>query len=225
MSRYDDDQENREVIHISRRMRMVDEQIVRRGVHDSAVLNAMRTVPRHLFLPEDLRDEAYTDSPQPIGYNQTISQPYIVASMTEELDLTVDCKVLEVGTGSGYQTAVLAEIARYVYSIEMIPSLLASAGALLHQLGYDNVRTMLGNGSLGWSLHEPFDAIIVTFAAPEIPQPLIDQLKPGGSMIIPVEHGGKNNQQLIKVVKTESGFEQKTLYPVRFVPMLGDPQN
>jgi len=200
---------------------MADEQISRRGVHDSAVLAAMRTVPRHLFIPPQHVDEAYQDGPLPIGHDQTISQPYIVASMTEQLELDADCRVLEIGTGSGYQTAVLAEIAREVYTVEIIPELLYSANEVLKNLGYRNIKSMLNDGSLGWPEHAPYDGIIVTSAAPKIPEALTDQLAPDGRLVIPLEIRKFHQQELYVIRKTAEGIEKKYLYDVRFVPMRG----
>ena len=214
--------ESKEPDFDTQRLRMVEEQIVRRGVSDSAVLEAMRTVPRHLFVPEQYRLAAYADSPQPIGEGQTISQPYIVASMTEELELTSTSRVLEIGTGSGYQTAVLAEIASEVYSVEIISKLLDGASRTLKSLGYDKVATRLGDGSLGWPEAAPFDGIIVTAAAPRIPEALLDQLADGGRMVVPVGRSVWNSQSLIKLRKTAEGIDRKTLYPVRFVAMHGE---
>jgi len=206
---------------LSQRLRMADEQISRRGVHDSAVLAAMRTVPRHLFIPPQHVDEAYQDGPLPIGHDQTISQPYIVASMTEQLELDADCRVLEIGTGSGYQTAVLAEIAREVYTVEIIPELLYSANEVLKNLGYRNIKSMLNDGSLGWPEHAPYDGIIVTSAAPKIPEALTDQLAPDGRLVIPLEIRKFHQQELYVIRKTAEGIEKKYLYDVRFVPMRG----
>lgn len=205
----------------TRRLRMVDRQLVRRGIRDEAVLNAMRIVPRHLFIPARYRDEAYHDGPVAIGHGQTISQPYIVASMTEHLGLEADSKVLEIGTGCGYQTAVLAEIAQSVFSIERIAYLLDDATALLNELGYTGAETKLGNGSEGWAEAAPFDAIIVTAGAPEVPPLLIDQLVEGGRMLIPVDRVDTGRQDLLKLIKTPSGLEREVLYEVRFVPLLG----
>lgn len=210
-----------DVRFISRRMRMVDEQLIRRGVRDATVLSAMRTVPRHLFVPEQYRSEAYNDGPLPIGEGQTISQPYVVASMTEHLELKPGNKVLEIGTGCGYQAAVLAEITDKVFSIEMIPQLLEKANKLLHQVGYDKVKTMLSDGSLGWPQEAPFDAIIVTAAAPKIPDTLIEQLVEGGRMVLPLIAGRFNRQDLVKIRKTKGVLEKEVLYEVRFVPMRG----
>jgi protein-L-isoaspartate(D-aspartate) O-methyltransferase len=210
-----------EVRFISQRMRMVDDQLVRRGIKDAAVLSAMRTVLRHRFVPEQYRHEAYSDGPLPIGEGQTISQPYVVASMTELLELTPGDKVLEIGTGCGYQTAVLAEITDKVYTIEVIPELLERAEKLLHRLGYNKVKTRLGDGSLGWPEEAPFDAIIVTAAAPRIPDELVRQLSTGGRMVLPLITGMFNRQELVRIRKTAEGVKQETFYEVRFVPMRG----
>jgi len=214
------EEENIEVIHISRRMRMVDEQIARRGIRDARVLSAMRTVPRHHFVPKDLLDEAYEDSPLSIGHNQTISQPYIVASMTEELELSCSSKVLEIGTGSGYQTAILAEIVEQVFSIEIIPSLLIRATSVLAQMEYKNIKSMLGDGAYGWNAEAPFDGIIMTAAAPRIPETLISQLKENGRLVIPLKQNS-SKQELWKIHKVPGGVDRECLYPVRFVPMRG----
>ena len=210
-----------DVDFISARMRMVDTQLSPRGITDAAVLAAMRTVPRHQFVPDKSIGEAYGDHPVPIGFGQTISQPYIVASMTQEVQIDHKSKVLEVGTGCGYQTAVLAEIAGRVLSIEFVPQLLKEANDRLQQLGYLNITTMLGDGALGWPQQAPFDAIVVTAAAPSIPPALIEQLVVGGRMVIPVASGGSFNQELILVTKTAEGFTQNTLYGVRFVLLQG----
>ena len=203
------------------RSRMVTEQIAARGVADSAVLDAMRTVPRHLFVPPQYRAEAYQDYPLPIGENQTISQPFIVGSMTEALALSPDDTVLEVGTGSGYQAAVLAEIASEVYTIEIIESLGLRAESTMASLRYDNVHVKVGDGYQGWPEHAPFDAIIVTAAPDHVPQPLVDQLAMGGRMVIPV---GELNQSLIVLTKTPEGVVREERYGVRFVPMTGEAQ-
>ncbi len=206
----------------TKRHQMVKEQIQQRGVKDTLVLRAMRKVPRHLFVPEYLRNEAYQDYPLPIGSGQTISQPYIVAFMTEALRLKGGEKVLEIGTGSGYQAAILAEICSEVYTIEIIPSLGHRAAQLLQQLGYRNVHVEIGDGYRGLPHQAPFDAIIVTAAPDHIPQPLIDQLKPGGRMIIPV---GDLYQELILIRKKSDGkIEQESVLPVRFVPMTGEAE-
>jgi protein-L-isoaspartate(D-aspartate) O-methyltransferase len=203
------------------RSRMVEEQIVRRGVADALVLAAMRKVPRHEFVPEPYKNYAYADEPLPIGDGQTISQPYIVALMTESLNIDKNSKVLEIGTGSGYQAAVLAEIAKEVYSIEILKPLANRAAETLERLGYKNVRVKCGDGYRGWPEEAPFDAIIVTAAPSHIPQPLIDQLKIGGRMSIPV---GDVYQELEVVTKKEKGVTKKDIIPVRFVPMTGEAE-
>ncbi len=203
------------------RKRMVAWQIRDRGVRDPNVLAAMTAVPRHKFVRKgDLR-RAYGDHPLPIGMGQTISQPYIVAYMTEALKLTADANVLEIGTGSGYQAAVCAEIAKQVYSIEIIESLAESAEKSMKQLGYINVLTKAGDGYFGWEKKAPFDAIIITAAAGMIPPPLIEQLKPGGRMILPLgsPYGA---QRLVLITKDKQGkIRSKSLFGVRFVPMVG----
>ncbi|MDF2953240.1 MAG: Protein-L-isoaspartate O-methyltransferase [Thermodesulfobacterium sp.] len=201
------------------REKMVETQIKARGIKDSRVLQAMLKVPRHLFVDEALRDQAYGDFPLPIGEGQTISQPYIVAVMTEALELKGNERVLEVGTGSGYQTAILAELALWVYTIEKYPSLLERAKKILFGLGYKNISFKLGDGSLGWKEVSPFDAIIVTAAAPKIPQPLINQLLEGGRIVIPV--GDEYSQVLVKGIKRDSKLHTQTLEPVRFVKLVG----
>jgi protein-L-isoaspartate(D-aspartate) O-methyltransferase len=205
------------------RQRMVDEQIVARGVTDTAVLRAMRAVPRHRFVPDSLRAHAYDDRPLPIGQGQTISQPYVVAYMTEQLALTPRSRVLEVGTGSGYQAAVLAELAREVHSIEIIPELGRAAEARLRELGYGRVRVRIGDGYAGWPEAAPFDAIIVTAAAEDVPRPLVAQLKPGGRMVLPV--GPEDGDQLLVLVRKSddgAGTVTRVLLPVRFVPLTRD---
>lgn len=203
------------------RIRMVDYQIVRRGVKDSLVIEAMRCVPRHLFVPENYRDRSYEDGPLPIGENQTISQPYIVALMTELLELKGGERILEVGTGSGYQAAVLAEICDSVYTIEIIKSLADRARVILDSIGYHNIKVIYGDGYRGWAEAAPFDGIIVTAAPEHIPQPLIDQLAVGGRMVIPV---GDYYQYLKVLTKTEDGIKEHTGIAVRFVPMTGRVQ-
>jgi protein-L-isoaspartate(D-aspartate) O-methyltransferase len=200
------------------RRRMVHEQIASRGIHDAATLEAMRTVPRHLFVPPSQAAEAYEDHPLPIGHDQTISQPYIVAFMTEALRLRGGEKVLEVGTGSGYQAAVLSRIAARVFSIEIVAPLADEAGARLRALGYDNVVVRAGDGYAGWPEESPFDAIIVTAAAPRVPPALKEQLRDGGRLVIPV---GDESQDLILVTRRADRFEERRLIPVRFVPMTG----
>ena len=203
-----------------RRLRMVETQIVARGVRDPRVLAAMRKVPRHLFVDPAQRAQAYEDHPLPIPGNQTISQPYIVALMTELLELRPEERVLEIGTGSGYQSAVLGELAREVYTIEIVPELARSAAARLKELNYRNVTVREGDGYRGWPEHAPFDAIIVTAAPERIPEPLVDQLAPGGVMVIPV---GGFFQELKMFRKSADGrVTEKDILPVRFVPMTGE---
>jgi protein-L-isoaspartate(D-aspartate) O-methyltransferase len=203
-----------------RRARMVETQIVPRGVRDPRVLAAMREVPRHLFVPPSQRARAYDDGPLPIGGNQTISQPYIVALMTELADIAPREKVLEIGTGSGYQSAVLSKLAGEVYSIEIVPELARQSAERLKKLGYGNVTVREGDGYRGWPEHAPFDAIIVTAAPDRIPQPLLDQLAPGGRMVIPV---GSFFQELKVLSKEKNGkITEKDIIPVRFVPMTGE---
>ena len=196
---------------------MVTTQIEKRGVKDQRVLEVMRNTPRHLFIPGSYNSAAYQDGPLPIGYDQTISQPYIVALMTELLTLDGTEKVLEIGTGSGYQAAVLAQLAHRVYSIEIVEPLAKSSAALLKKLGHDNVEVRYGDGYEGWPDKAPFDRIIVTAAPPEIPQALVDQLAVGGRMVLPV---GKHYQELVLLTKTEKGVTRKDIIPVRFVPMV-----
>ena len=203
------------------RMRMVEQQIVARGIDDPRVIDAMRRVPRHRFVPEDLSPHAYEDRPLPIGYRQTISQPYIVAFMTQALQLAPDARVLEIGTGSGYQTAVLAELAAAVHSIEIVPPLAARAAAALAETGYDNVRLREGDGYAGWPDEAPFDAIMVTAAPDHVPQPLVDQLAVGGRMIVPV---GAHRQTLTVLVRTDEGVTEEATLPVLFVPMTGEAE-
>lgn len=198
------------------REKMVQNQIIQRGVDDSRVLKAMREVERHKFVPEAYRKLAYADRPLPIGQGQTISQPYIVALMTAELDPGENDIILEIGAGSGYQAAVLAKLCKEVYTIEIEPELGARAQSLLNELGYDNIHVRIGDGYQGWPEHAPFDAIIVTASPSHIPQPLINQLKEGGKMIIPVGEG--HTQELILLEKKGKIMRQKNLIPVRFVP-------
>lgn len=202
------------------RKKMVAQQIMARGVKNKKVLDAMESVRRHLFVPKEYRIYSYKDQPLPIGWGQTISQPYIVALMTEMLDVENDDIVLEIGTGSGYQAAVLSIIAREVYTIEIIEELGLHADERLKRLGYDNVNFKISDGSLGWPDKGPFDAIIVTAAAAEIPDPLIKQLKPGGRMVIPVNNSFYG-QDLLIVEKDEAGnIDTKRTIPVRFVPLV-----
>jgi protein-L-isoaspartate(D-aspartate) O-methyltransferase len=205
------------------RERMVDKQIIARGIRDSKVIKAMRKVPRHFFVPDEFRDQAYSDYPLPIGEGQTISQPYIVAYMTEAIDLKPGDRVLEIGTGSGYQAAILAELAAEVYTIEIIPTLGKRAHQILEEMRYKNVWVKIGDGYEGWPEKAPFDAIIVTCAPEEIPKALVKQLKNGGRMIIPV--GRENSvQSLIRAVKKGDDLEILDKLPVRFVPMVkGNP--
>ena len=200
---------------------MVEEQIARRGVRDPLVLAAMRKVPRHEFVPESYQKYSYADEPLPIGEGQTISQPYIVAVMTETLGIDKNSKVLEIGTGSGYQAAVLAEIAKEVYTIEIVEPLCKQATETLARLGYGNVHVRCGDGYRGWPEAAPFDAIIVTAAPDHVPQPLVDQMKPLGRMCIPV---GDVYQELMLITKTERGVTEKEMLPVRFVPMTGEAE-
>jgi protein-L-isoaspartate(D-aspartate) O-methyltransferase len=203
------------------RKEMVDKQIVRRGVRDRDVIQAMMAVPRHQFVPEKRVSMAYDDTPLPIGYGQTISQPYIVAYMTEILNLDEESMVLEIGTGSGYQAAILSSIVKKVYTIEIIPELAESASLKLEKLGYKNVTVTNGDGYYGWPEHAPFDAIIVTAAAGHIPPPLLKQLKKGGRMVIPVG-GHFMIQSLVLVEKgNEGGITTRNLMSVRFVPLTG----
>ena len=202
------------------RVRMVDEQIALRGVQDPRVLAAMRKVPRHEFMPEALRDRAYGDHAMPIGEGQTISQPYIVAAMTEMLELKGTERVLEIGTGSGYQAAVLAELAEKVFTVERVKSLADKARATLDRLGYRNVALKVFDGTYGWKDMGPYDAIIVTAASPDVPQPLVEQLKEGGRLVIPV--GERYSQMLVKIVKTASGITRRTDIPCVFVPLIGN---
>jgi protein-L-isoaspartate(D-aspartate) O-methyltransferase len=202
------------------RRRMVDEQIVARGIQDERVLAAMRRIPRHEFLPEAIRGMAYTDNALPLGEGQTISQPYMVALMTESLRLTGTERVLEIGTGSGYQAAVLAELCEKVYTVERIKTLADKARATLDRLGYKGVAIKVYDGTYGWKEMAPFDAIIVTAGSPDIPAPLVEQLKEGGRMSIPV--GDRYGQQLITVAKTPEGVVTERSIPCMFVPLIGN---
>ena len=204
------------------RKKMVMEQILSRGVTDTRVLAAMRKVPRHLFVPRSRCPMAYSDGALLIGDGQTISQPYIVAFMTQAAHVGSESRVLEIGTGSGYQTAVLAEIVKEVYSIEIIQSLANQAVARLAQLGYRNVKVKQGDGYQGWSEQAPFDAIMVTAAPREVPRDLLGQLKVGGCMVAPV---GDTSQELRRIMRTESGFEEESLMSVVFVPMVMEKKN
>jgi protein-L-isoaspartate(D-aspartate) O-methyltransferase len=202
---------------------MVDQQIAARGVSDPATLEAMRTVPRHEFLPLRLRNEAYMDYPLPIGHGQTISQPYIVAFMTEAIRPQPGEKILEIGAGSGCQAAILAQMGADVYTVEIVEPLAEMARQTLERLGYKNARVLHGDGYRGWPEHAPFDAIIVTCAPDKIPPDLVAQLKDGGRMIIPV--GGGMNQELVLLRKQGGKIEKQSVLPVRFVPMTGEAEN
>lgn len=203
------------------RHQMVETQIKARGVNDPLVLESMKKVPRHLFVPEAYQSSAYQDRPLPIGMSQTISQPYIVGFMTEAINPKADNKVLEIGTGSGYQAAVLAEIVEEVYTLEIISELGMMAKERLNILGYENIHAKVSDGYHGWEEHGPFDAIIVTAAAEEIPQPLLDQLAEGGKMIIPV--GSQFEiQNLVLITKKNGQIKQKKSFGVRFVPFTRD---
>lgn len=197
--------------------RMIKEQIIARGVNDPKVISAMERVDRHLFVPLIYRWQAYADGPLYIGHGQTISQPYIVAFMTEALDLSPDDIVLEIGTGSGYQAAILAEIVKQVYTIEILESLANQAEERLKELGYVNIEVKCGDGYFGWPEFAPFDKIIVTAAPDEIPMELVNQLKIGGKMIVPI---GSFFQELYLITKTKDGFTKQAVLPVRFVPMV-----
>ncbi len=200
---------------------MVKNQIEARGISDTKVLAAMRKVPRHLFVSEALMDQAYTDGPLPIGEYQTISQPYIVAHMTQSLELGKNDRVLEIGTGSGYQAAILAQIVFRVYTIETIRTLHMQARRLFDSLNYSNIVTRYGDGTLGWKDESPFDAIIVTAGAPEIPEPLVDQLAVGGRMVLPV--GDRTVQEMVKLTKDQNDvIHQSKLGGCRFVKLVGD---
>ena len=197
---------------------MVENQIIARGIRDSRIIQAMLKVPRHRFVPDEYKASAYNDSPVPIGRGVTISQPYIVALMSELMRPAPGMKILEVGTGSGYQTAVLAETGFEVYTIEILEDIAKRAHRLLDELGYTNIKYKIGDGYAGWEEHAPFDAIIVTAAPGHIPQKLVEQLKPGGRIIIPV---GDESQELLLVEKTDKGITTKKITSVRFVPMTG----
>lgn len=210
-----------EEVYKQRRLDMVEEQIASRGVTTPEVLRAMRTVPRHKFVPEHLVDLAYSDTPLPIGMGQTISQPYIVAFMTELLRPEKGQKVLEIGTGSGYQAAVLAEMGVEVYTVEILEPLSLFARSVINGLGYSNVRFKTADGYLGWEECAPYDGIIVTAAAEAVPDPLKSQLREGGRMVIPV---GDGLQELLLLKKSKDGFEEERVAPVMFVPMTGEAE-
>ena len=204
------------------RERMVNDQIVRRGVHEPLVLEAMRAVPRHEFVPDEHFNSAYNDHPLPIGHGQTISQPYIVALMTETLGVEAGDRVLEVGTGSGYQAAVLAEMGIEVYTVEIIPELARPAADRLQRLGYSDVKVQVGDGYFGWQEHAPFDAIVVTAAPDHLPQPLIAQLAPGARLVIPIGPIGAVQTLWTFTVDEEGEVAAESLGSVRFVPLVGE---
>ncbi len=201
------------------RQKMLDSQIRARNVRDPRVLEAVRKVPRHLFVEEALRDRAYLDKALPIGEKQTISQPYMVAAMSEALELTGRERVLEVGTGSGYQTAILAELAESVFSVERIASFVPLARRRLESLGRYNVLVKVGDGTIGWSEHAPYDAILVTAAAPQLPRPLLEQLRVGGRLVVPM--GPEESQTLMRIRRDEEGFHEEALGECRFVKLIG----
>ncbi|MDH3892686.1 MAG: protein-L-isoaspartate(D-aspartate) O-methyltransferase [candidate division Zixibacteria bacterium] len=203
------------------RRRMVDDQLKSRDITDTNVLNSMLRIPRHLFVPPKRQDEAYSDGPLQIGHGQTISQPYIVASMTQALRLRDTSRVLEIGTGCGYQTAILSDLAKEVYSVEVIPELTDKARRILKKLGCRNVHTDVRDGFLGWPERSPYDGIIVTAAAPKLPEPLIAQLAVGGTIIIPLTTDAYGRQFLTRLTRESDGLKRSTLYEVRFVPMVG----
>jgi protein-L-isoaspartate(D-aspartate) O-methyltransferase len=202
------------------RHQMVEQQLEGRGITDERVLQVMREVPRHQFVPEDLWDMAYRDTPLPIGHGQTISQPYIVAYMTQMLHLAPDDRVLEVGTGSGYQVAILSRLAEQVYTIERVKDLATKAEQIVKDLGYDNIEFRVGDGGYGWPEVSPFDAIIITAAAPEVPQPLVDQLAPGAPLLAPI--GPTGYQELRRLTKRGKRTKVENLVPVAFVPLVGE---
>jgi protein-L-isoaspartate(D-aspartate) O-methyltransferase len=201
------------------RLIMVEDQITSRGIKDARLIAAMKKIPRHLFVEEALQTQVYTDHPLPIGEKQTISQPYMVALMTEALLLTGKERVLEIGTGSGYQTAILAELSEKVFSIERIRPLALRARKLLYELGYFNIEIKIFDGTFGWAEESPFDAIMVTAGSPDIPQPLIDQLAVGGRLVIPV--GDASIQDLFRLIKTGEGVKKENLGGCRFVKLIG----
>ncbi len=205
-----------------RRVSMVEAQIAARGVRDERVLAAMRDTPRHLFVPESLRDRAYEDRPLPIGSRQTISQPYIVAFMTEQLRPEPGDRMLEIGTGSGYQAAVLSRLVKELISIEILPELAEGARQALQRDGRTNVEVIVGDGYRGLPDRAPFDGIVVTAAPPEVPEPLVEQLAVGGRMVVPV---GTFSQELLVIERTKEGVTRRPVLPVRFVPMTGEAQN
>jgi protein-L-isoaspartate(D-aspartate) O-methyltransferase len=208
--------------YAAKRWEMVESQIIARGIRNTAVIQAMLNVPRHAFVPEELRDEAYNDNPIPVGLGQTISQPYIVALMTELLNPASGRKILEVGTGSGYQSAVLAETGCDLYTIEIVENLAERARLILENLGYSNITYKIGDGYQGWEEHAPFDGIIVTAAPGHVPARLLEQLRVNGKMVIPV---GDESQELLLIEKTDTGITKKKITAVRFVPMTGESES
>lgn len=202
------------------RERMVEKQLKKRGIHNSQLLEAFRKVPRHQFVPRNLRAEAYTDGPLPIGEGQTISQPYMTAIMTQSAEVVPGDRVLEIGTGSGYQSAILAELGTEVYTIERVPELFEQAREACRQLDYDKIHARLANGTLGWEEEAPFDVILVTAGAPEIPGPLLEQLAIGGRLVIPLEEG--YSQVLYVVRRTPEGFHRERGERCTFVPLIGE---
>ncbi|MCP4622497.1 MAG: protein-L-isoaspartate(D-aspartate) O-methyltransferase [bacterium] len=212
--------ENESIKYERQREEMVRSQIEARGIKDPAVLAAFRKVPRHLFVSEALRDQSYGDYPLPIGEQQTISQPYIVAEMTQALELEKDDRVLEIGTGSGYQAAILAQLVYRVYTIERIRSLHIQVRSLFDKLQYHNIVTRYADGTKGWQKESPFDAIIVTAGAPEIPDALVNQLRTGGRLVVPV--GNQHTQELLKIDRSNNNFQQTNLGGCRFVKLVGE---
>ncbi len=204
------------------RRQMVEEQLLTRDIVDKRVLDAMGKVPRHQFVSRKRQLQAYTDGPLAIGEGQTISQPYIVASMTQSLALTPTSKVLEIGTGCGYQAAILAELCRMVCTVEIIPELKERAQAMLKSLKYNNIRIQVSDGTAGWPVEAPFDGVIVTAAAPFMPEILIEQLRVGGHMVLPLATDQWGRQFLHRITRTADGYDDEELYEVRFVPMVGD---
>jgi protein-L-isoaspartate(D-aspartate) O-methyltransferase len=203
---------------------MVARQVAARGIDDARVLAALRAVPRHRFVPAEVADAAYEDAPLPIGHGQTISQPYVVAYMTQIADLQPGERVLEVGTGSGYQAAVLAELGVEVWTIEIVEALAERAARDLREAGYTDVHVRTGDGYRGWPERAPFDAILVTAAPDHVPEPLVEQLALGGRLVIPVGPQGREGQEVLRITRTAEGFERESLLPVRFVPMTGEAQ-
>ncbi|MGH7825727.1 MAG: protein-L-isoaspartate(D-aspartate) O-methyltransferase [Candidatus Binatia bacterium] len=201
------------------RDKMIREQLAARQIRDPKVIEAMRAVPRHLFVPDEVKSNAYEDRPLPIGKDQTISQPYMVALMVQALELNGNEKVLEIGTGSGYETAILAELSAQVFSIERLEDLAARAQTLLAALGYQNIRIKVGDGTLGWQEHAPYDAIVITASSPQIPRPLIEQLHPNGIFILPM--GEEQLQSLVRLRKSKDGIREEYLGECRFVKLRG----